>query len=147
VEGYYHQPIETGTIHQGPRKGQKLQRYPPKVDERWIAAYLLNKRLAAKNKWRKYATEALREASKKYLEDLKKDDEEAYKQAIINRERREARKEHLPLALRSVEAQKMLKDLEGLSQADLIRRYYAGQKIRKKTREKLARLEQELAKK
>jgi hypothetical protein len=146
VEGYYDEPIETGTIQKGPRAGQKLQRYPPKVDDRWIATYLLNKQLAAKNEWRKYATEALREASNKYLEDLKKKDPVAYKVAIKNRERREARKGHLPLALRSEEAQKMLKDLEGLTEAELIRRYYAGQKIRKKTREKLAKLEQ-LAKK
>jgi hypothetical protein len=147
VEGYYDEPIETGTIQVGPRAGQKLQRYPPKVDDRWIATYLLNKQLAAKNKWRKYATEALREASNRYLEDLKKDNPDAYADAIKNRKRREARKGHLPLALRSEEAQKMLKDLEGLSEAELIRRYYAGHKIRKKTREKLAKLEQQLAKK
>jgi hypothetical protein len=147
VEGYYDEPVETGTIQEGPRKGQKLQRYPPKVDDRWVAAYLLNKQLAAKNKWRKYATEALREASKKYLEDLKKKDPKAYEDAIKNRERREARKEHLPFALRSAEAQKMLEEMRGLSEADLIRRYYAGHKIRKKIREKLAKLEQELAKK
>jgi hypothetical protein len=147
VEGYYDEPIETGTIHVGPRAGQKLQRYPPKVDDRWIAAYLLNKRLAAKNKWREYATKALQEASNKYLEDLKKENENAYKQAIMNRERREARKKHLPLALRTAEAQKLLKDLEGLPEAGLIRRYYAGEKLRKKVREKLAQLEQPLAKK
>jgi hypothetical protein len=147
VEGYYDEPIETGTIQVGPRKGQKLQRYPPKVDERWVAAYLLNKRLAAKNKWREYATKALQEASQKYLEDLKEHNLAAYNEAIKNRERREARKGHIPLALRTEEAQKMLKDLEGLSQADLIRRYYAGEKLRKKVRERLAKLEQLQAKK
>jgi hypothetical protein len=147
VEGYYEEPIETGTIQKGPRKGQKLQRYPPKVDERWVAAYLLNKELAKKNKWREFATKALREASNKYLADLKAKDPTAYADAIKNRERRQARKGQLPLALRSAEAQKMLKDLEGLSEADLIRHYYAGHKIRKKTREKLAKLEQQLAKK
>jgi hypothetical protein len=147
VEGYYEEPIETGMIQVGPRKGQKLQRYPPKVDDRWIAAYILNKRLAAKNEWRKYATEALREASNKYLADLKAKNPKAYEEAIENRERREARKGRVPLALRPAEAQKLLKDLEGLSEADLIRRYYAGHKIRKKTREKLAKLEQQLAKK
>jgi hypothetical protein len=147
VEGYYEEPIVTGTIQQGPRKGQKLQRYPPKVDDRWVAAYLLNKQLAEKNKWREYATKALQEASKKYLEDLKKADEKAYKEAIMNKERREARKQQLPLALRTAEAKKLLKDLEGLSQAELIRRYYAGEKLRKKVRERLAKLEQPVAKK
>jgi hypothetical protein len=147
VEGYYDEPIETGTIQVGPRKGQKLQRYPPKVDDRWIAAYLLNKRLAARNEWRKYATEALRQASNKYLAELKEKNPLAYADAIKNRERREARKGREPLALRTAEAQKLLKDLEGLSEADLIRHYYAGQKIRKKTRQKLAQLEQQLAKK
>jgi hypothetical protein len=147
VEGYYEEPIETGTIQQGPRAGQKLQRYPPKVDDRWIAAYLLNKRLAGRNEWRKYATEALQQASKKYLEDLKAKDPKAYDVAIKNRERREARKGHLPLALRTAEAKKLLKDLEGLSEADLIRRYYAGEKLKKKVRERLAQLEQPLAKK
>jgi hypothetical protein len=81
----------------------------------------LNKRLAAKNLWRKYATQALREASKKYLADLKEKSPDDYAKAMENRERREARKGHLPLALRSAEAQKMLKDLEGLSDADLIK--------------------------
>jgi hypothetical protein len=141
VEGYYDEPIEMGTIQKGPRAGQKLQRYPPKVDERWIAAYLLNKQLAAKNEWRKYATQALQEASKQYLADLKAKDPTAYADAIKNRERREARKGRVPLALRSAEAQKMLKDLEGLSEADLIRRYYGERKLRKKTREKLGKLE------
>jgi hypothetical protein len=146
VEGYYEEPIETGTIQIGPRKGQKLQRYPPKVDERWIAAYVLNKRLAGRNEWRKYATEALQQASKKYLEYLKEKNPKAYEDAIKNRERREARKGHVPLALRTAEAKKLLEELEGLPEADLIERYYAGQKIRKKTREKLAQLKQ-LAKK
>jgi hypothetical protein len=147
VEGYYEEPIETGTIQVGPRAGQKLQRYPPKVDNRWIAAYLLNKRIAARNAWRKYATEALQQASNKYLADLKEKNPAAYAKAIENRERREARKGREPLALRTAEAQKLLKDLEGLSEADLIRHYYTGRKIRKKTKQKLATLEQALAKK
>jgi hypothetical protein len=146
IEGYYDEPIETGTIQKGPRAGQKLQRYPPKVDDRWIAAYLLNKQLAAKNEWRKYATRALQEASNQYLKDLKAKDPNAYAKAIENRKRRETRKGQLPLALRSAEAQKLLNDLQGLSEADLIRHYYSGHKIRKKTRSKLAQLE-ELAKK
>jgi hypothetical protein len=146
IEGYYDQPIEIGTIQKGPREGQKLQRYLPKVDDRWVAAYLLNKQLAAKNEWRKYATKALQEASKQYLADLKAKDPNAYAAAIKNKERRETRKGQLPLALRSAEAQKWLHDLQGLSEADLIQHYYRGRKIRKKTRSKLAQL-QELAKK
>jgi hypothetical protein len=154
VEGYYEEPIETGIIQQGPRKGQKLQRYPPKVDERWVAAYILNKRLAARNKWREYATKALREASKKYqeevIEPLKKseniEDQERYERIVRSKALREARKGREPLALRTAEAKKLLEGLEGLPQAELIRRYYGERKLRKKTREKLAKLE-ELAKK
>jgi hypothetical protein len=146
VEGYYEEPIEIGTIQKGPRTGQKLQRYPPKVDERWVAAYLLNKKLAAKNEWKTYATKALQTASQQYLKDLKKKDPNAYAAAVENKKRRDARKNQVPLALRSAEAQKWLQDLQGLSEADLIRHYYAGQKMRKKTRSKLAQLE-ELAKK
>jgi hypothetical protein len=147
VEGYYDEPIETGTIQKGPRAGQKLQRYAPKVDQRWVAAYLLNEKLAKQNPWREYATKALHEASKQYLEDLKAKDPAAYKIAIENKQRRQARKGQLPLALRTAEAKKMYDELKELEFPDLIRRYYGERKIRKKTREKLAKLEQLLAKK
>jgi phage shock protein A len=64
----------------------EIKRYIPKVDDRWVAAYLLNKRIAA-SKWREYATAALQEASKKYLEDLKAKDPEAFARAIAERKK------------------------------------------------------------
>jgi DNA-binding HxlR family transcriptional regulator len=70
VEGYYDEPIIIGKIQKGPRSGQEIKRYPPKISDRWVATYLLNKRLAAKNKWREYATKALQEASKKYQKEV-----------------------------------------------------------------------------
>jgi hypothetical protein len=109
----------------------------------------LNKRLAAKNLWRKYATEALREASKKYEEEVLKPMKEStdpnvqkrYEEIMRSKQLREARKGHLPLALRPAEAQKMLEDLKGLSDEELLQRYYAGRKIRKKKKKsKLAEL-------
>jgi hypothetical protein len=155
VEGYYDEPIVIGKIQQGPRAGQELKRYPPKISDRWVATYLLNKRLAAKNKWREYATKALREASKQYqkevIEPLKESDDprvqKRYKIIMENKQRREARKGLLPLALRSEEAKKLLDDLNKLSDAELIEHYYAGLKPKKKKKKaKLAELA-ELAKK
>jgi hypothetical protein len=174
VEGYYDEPIETGMIQKGPRAGQELKRYPPKVDDRWIATYLLNKRLAAKNKWREYATKALREASKQYLADLKakspdayadaskkyqkevleplkksgkEEDLERYEKIMRNKELREARKGLLPLALRAEEARKRYEELQNLSDAELLQQYYAGLKPKKKKKKsKLVELT-ELAKK
>jgi hypothetical protein len=94
ISGYYEEPTTIATIQkEGPRKGMQIKRYLPKVDERWIATYLLNKRIAARNKWREYATEALQQASKKYLEELKKNDPVPYARAEENRqERSEKRK-------------------------------------------------------
>jgi hypothetical protein len=155
IQGYYDEPVVIGKIHEGPRAGQELKRYPPKVDDLWIATYLLNKRLAAKNLWREYATKALQDASKKYekevLEPMSKSAnekvQERYKEIMRNKQLREARKGRLPLALRSEEAQKMLEDLKKLSDAELLQHYYAGRKIKKKKKKsKLAELT-ELAKK
>jgi hypothetical protein len=155
VEGYYDEPIIIGKIQKGPRAGQEIKRYPPKISDRWVATYLLNKRLAAKNKWREYATKALREASKQYqkevIEPLKESedplDQRRYKRIIENMHKREARKGLLPLALRSEEARKMLEDLKKLSDAELLEHYYAGLKPKKKKKKsKLTELA-ELAKK
>jgi hypothetical protein len=45
IEGYYYdEPIILGTISKGPLAGKPLRKYPPKVDERWMAAYILNER-------------------------------------------------------------------------------------------------------
>jgi hypothetical protein len=155
VEGYYDEPIVVGKIEKGPRAGQEIKRYPPIISDRWVATYLLNKRLAEKNKWREYATKALREASKKYQKEVidplkksaKQEDQERYDKIMRNKQLREARKGLLPLALRSEEARKMYEDLQKLSDEDLLQRYYAGLKPKKKKKKaKLAELA-ELAKK
>jgi hypothetical protein len=61
VEGYYDEPIVVGKVQKegSSHLGQEIKRYAPKIDDRWVAAYLLNKRIAARNKWREYATKAL----------------------------------------------------------------------------------------
>jgi hypothetical protein len=93
VQGYYDEPVTIATVQkEGPRKGMEIKRYLPKVDERWVAVYLLNKRIAAKNEWRKYATEVLQKASKRYLEDLKKDSPESYARAIEQKEKKSSKK-------------------------------------------------------
>jgi hypothetical protein len=156
VERYYDEPIIIGKIQKGPRSGQEIKRYPPKVNDRWVAAYLLNKRIAGKNKWREYATKALREASKQYqkevIEPLKESEDplerRRYKIIMENKQKREARKDHLPLALRSEEAKKLLDELNKLSDAELLEHYYPERKTKKKKKKKakLAELA-ELAKK
>jgi hypothetical protein len=140
IEEYYDEPTTTATVQkEGPRKGMEIKRYLPKVDDRWVAAYLLNKRLAAKNEWRKYATRALQEASKRYLEDLKTKDLGAYTRAIEKKKKREARKGRIPLPLRSAEAKKLLTALQDLDDEALLTHYYFGRKpgkIPKKIRTK-----------
>jgi predicted ATPase len=121
----------------------QIKRYPPIVNERWVAAYLLNKKIAARNKWREYATEALQQASQRYLEDLKKESPEAYARAVQKRKIREARKSRLPLPLRSEEGQKLYQTLKDLEYKDFLSRYYLGRKpgkIPKKVRAQLAEL-------
>jgi hypothetical protein len=103
----------------------------------------LNKRIAARNKWREYATKALQEASKQYLEDLKTKSPDDYAKAIENRQRREARKGRIPLPLRSAEAQRLLDELQKLEDVELLAHYYEGRKpgrISKKTKEKYPKL-------
>jgi hypothetical protein len=68
IEWYYDEPIQLGTITTGRLAGKPIKRYPPKVDERWVAAYLLNKLTAKQNKWREIATKHLQNASKEYQE-------------------------------------------------------------------------------
>jgi hypothetical protein len=110
IEGYYEEPVTIATVQkEGPRKGKEIKRYLPKIDDRWVAAYLLNKRIAARNKWRKYATEALQQASQKYLADLKAEDPDSYARAVAERQKREARKGRVPLPLRSEEGKNCLK--------------------------------------
>jgi histone H3/H4 len=129
IEGYYEEPVTIATVQkEGPRKGKEIKRYLPKVDDRWIAAYLLNKRLAAKNRWRKYATEALQKASEQYLADLQKENREAYERAIEEKKKRQARKGRIPLLLRSPEAKELLKSMEVLDDRALLAHYYLGRK-------------------
>jgi hypothetical protein len=117
----------------------EIKRYLPKITDRWVAAYLLNKRIAARNKWRKYATAALQEASKRYLEDLKVEDPDSYARAITERQKREARKGRIPLPLSSEEGKKLFEALEKLKDEELLAHYYYGLKpgkIPKKIRTK-----------
>jgi predicted NodU family carbamoyl transferase len=103
----------------------------------------LNKRIAARNKWREYATKALQEASKQYLEDLKAKSPDDYAKAIENRQRRETRKERIPLPLRSAEAQRLLDEMQKLEDVELLAHYYHGRKpgrISKKTKTKYPKL-------
>jgi hypothetical protein len=108
VEGHYEEPIVLGTVSKGPRTGLQIKRYPPKVDKKWVAAYLLNKQSKA-NRWREIAKKYLQAASKEYLDELKKTDRQAYARAILNKQRK--RKEKLPLALRTAEGRKLYEEL------------------------------------
>jgi histone H3/H4 len=115
VQGYYDEPTTIATVKkEGPHKCKEIKTYLPKVIDRWVAAYLLNKRIAARNRWRKYATEAFQQASQKYLADLKAEDPEAYERAIEQGEKRIARKDRIPLPLRSDEGKKLFEALEKL---------------------------------
>jgi hypothetical protein len=142
IEGYYEQPIVLGTVKkEGPRKGFEIKRYPPKVDEKWVAAYFLNKLTAKQNKWREYATEALRQASEKYRKEVLEplrisqdiNDQKAYARAVLNKQRRQRKKEQLPLALRSPEGQKLYEELLKFKEdkPKLLEFYYHGRKPRK----------------
>jgi hypothetical protein len=151
VQGYYDEPVTIATVQkEGPRKGMEIKRYLPKVDDRWVAAYLLNKRIAARNKWREHATEALQEASKRYLEDLKAKDPEAFTRAVAQKEKRVARKDRIPLPLRSAEGKRLLDELQKLKDEELLAHYYTGRKpgkIPKKIRTKYPQLLELVSKK
>jgi hypothetical protein len=69
IEGYYEEPIVLGTITRGRLAGKPIKKYPPKINQQWVAAYLLNKEYSA-NKWRDYARKALRDARNKYEEEV-----------------------------------------------------------------------------
>jgi hypothetical protein len=129
IEEYYEEPITIATVQkEGPRKGMEIKRYVTKINDRWVAAYLLNKRLAAKNEWRKYATRALQQASQEYLADLKAEDPGAYTRAVEEKKRRAVRKGRIPLPLRSAEAKKLLTALQNLDDEVLLAHYYFGRK-------------------
>jgi hypothetical protein len=124
IEGYYDEPIKLGTITKGPRKGLEIKRYPPKVDKRWVAAYLLNKQYGA-NRWREIAKKYLQAASQEYLNELKKTDRAAYAKALLNKQRKRKR-DKLPLALRTPEGESLLKELLPFKEdkAKLLEAYY-----------------------
>jgi hypothetical protein len=132
IEGYYEQPIPVGTISEGPFKGLPIYRYPPKVNEKWIATYVLNKRIASRNKWIDYARKALQNASAQYLADLEKSNPEAYKEAVKARDKRLAKKGQLPLALRVPAAKTLYEQFEKLKDEDLLKYYYSGRRVPKK---------------
>jgi hypothetical protein len=74
---------------------------------------------------------------------LKRYNPEAYARAAAEREKRTARKERLPLPLRSAEAKKLLEEMERLKDEELLARYYSGRKpgrIPKKVRSKFPSL-------
>jgi hypothetical protein len=132
TSGFYEEPIIVGTISEGPFKGYPIHRYAPKVDEKWVAAYILNKRIASKNKWIDYARKALQAASEKYLEELKTNDPKAYDDAIKAREKRLAKKGQLPLALHVPKAKPLYDQLLNLPDEDLFQRYNSGRRVPKK---------------
>jgi hypothetical protein len=109
IQGYYEEPIELGTITTGRLAGKPIKRYPPIVDKKWVATYLLNKQYGA-NRWREIAKKYLQAASKEYLDELKKNDREAYARAILNKLRKRKR-DKLPLALRTPEGKKLYEEL------------------------------------
>jgi hypothetical protein len=130
--GYYEEPIVLGTITKGPFKGYPIKRYVPKVDEKWIAAYFLNKRIAGQNKWLEKAKEALQRASQEYLAELKQTNPKAYDEAMKAREKRLARKGQLPLPLRAPAAKALYEKLHTLPDEELLKYYYSGQRVPKK---------------
>jgi hypothetical protein len=129
--GYYEQPIVVGTITEGHFKGYPLKRYALKVDEKWIAAYVLNKKIAEKNEWLKYVRDALQDASKKYLAKLQETNPKAYEDAMKAKEKRLAKKGQLPLALRPPVAKALYDQFKELSYEDLLKHYYSGRRVPK----------------
>jgi hypothetical protein len=127
IEGYYDEPIKIAKIQKGPRSGHEIKRYLPKVDDPWVAAYLLNKRIAAKNEWREFAKRALKQASDEYPEHLKRNKPEAYARAVEEKQKRAARK-GLRLPLRSAEGKRLFEEMEKLKDEELLAGYYYGRK-------------------
>jgi hypothetical protein len=94
-----------------PRKSKKgkeftMKKKIPKVNDKWVVTYLLNTEKKPPRKqsiWMKYLKEAFQQAKQKYdkyLEDLEKSNPVAYNELMKNRQKGEARKGQLPLALR-----------------------------------------------
>jgi hypothetical protein len=132
--GYYEEPIVVGTITQGPFKGFPIRRYVPKVDQKWIAAYFLNKKIAGQNRWLAKAKEALQKASQEYLAELQKTDPKAYDEAMKAREKRLAKKGQLPLPLRAPQIKSLYDELYKIKddEENLRQIYYSGQRVPRK---------------
>jgi hypothetical protein len=132
IQGYSEEAIPVGTITKGPRKGLEIKRRPPIVNEKWVAAYLLNKQYGA-NRWREIAKKYLQAASKEYLDELKNTNIEAYARAILNKLRKRKR-DKLPLALRTPEGQKLYEKLLSIKddKAKLLEAYYGKPKKERK---------------
>jgi hypothetical protein len=137
IEGYYEEPIVLGSVTKGPRKGLQIKRYPPKVDKKWVATYLLNKNFGA-NRWREIAKKYLQAASEAYLAELKDTDKEAYARAILNQQKRKAKKDKLPLALRTPEGQKLYEELKQFEKdKEKLRQIYYGKPKKERKRKAL----------
>jgi histone H3/H4 len=146
IEEYYQEPIVLGTVSRGPRKGMTIKRYPPKVNKTWVAAYLLNKQIAQKNKWREYATKALQAASDEYFNKeilpLRDKNPEAFARAILNIKRRKAKKDKLPLALRTEEGKKLYEELLQFEKDNAkLREIYYGKEKKERKRKPLPKEE------
>jgi hypothetical protein len=136
IEGYSEEAIPVGTITKGPRKDKKILRYPPIVDKKWVAAYLLNKQYGA-NRWREIAKKYLQAASKEYLDELKKTDRTAYARALLNKLRKRKR-DKLPLALRTPEGQKLYNELlQFKDNKEKLREIYYGKQKKERKRKAL----------
>jgi hypothetical protein len=119
-----------------------IKRYPPLIDERWVAAYLLNKQTAEKNKWREYATRALQQASEEYFNKeilpLKEKDPDAYARALLNKLRKKRKKDKLPLALRSPHGQSIYNRLlQYKDDTAKLRQIYYGKEKKERKRKAL----------
>jgi hypothetical protein len=139
--GYYEEPIVVGTITEGPFKGFPLRRYAPKVNEKWIAAYVLNKKIAERNPWLAKAKAALQQASQEYLEELKTKNPAAYAQAMKAKQKRLENKKKGPLALRVKAAQEMYERLHKLPDEELLKYYYSGRRVPKTKKKKTVLVE------
>jgi hypothetical protein len=127
-----------------PRKSKKgteykLKKKIPKVDEKWVITYLLNtknKPPRQPSKWMDFVKQAFNDAKQKYNEylekELKKKDRVTYDRLMLNRNKREARKEQLPLAIRyapgAMEHYVKYKDYPF---DKLITEYYSGENVKR----------------
>jgi hypothetical protein len=126
-----------------PRKSKKGTEYKitkkiPQANDRWVVTYILNtkkKPPRKANRWMQFVKEAFKDAKAKYYDYLEKDlkvrDREAYDKLMLNRKKREARKDELPLAIRySPEAYESYKKYIELPTEKLLAEYYSAENIK-----------------